>query len=114
MGDHRNAVDGTGRNAKDVSMTCIHITNGDKERAGDTGVVLNEALTNLDVVIKKTGTLITYDKLPVVMGDQMQLCQLFHHLLDNAIKFRSTNPPKVHISARQEGDDWVFSVQDNV
>lgn len=71
------------------------------------------ALSNLRVVIKKTGAEITHGKLPVVLGDQMQLCQLFHHLLDNAIKFRSTRPPQVYISAREEGDDWVFSVQDN-
>jgi len=34
-------------------------------------------------------------------------------LLDNAIKYRSKNKLKIHISAEQQGNVWVFSVKDN-
>lgn len=108
-----NAVDGTVGMQRRINDLYTYSRMGTNKEPADIGVVLNEAITNLGVVIKKTQTQITHDKLPVVMGDQAQLCQLFHHLLDNAIKFRTASPPKVHISARQEGEDWVFSVQDN-
>jgi len=49
----------------------------------------------------------------MIQGDRVQLCQLFFHLIDNAIKFRSTSQPHAHISAREQGGDWVFSVKDN-
>jgi len=108
-----NAVDGTVGMQRRINDLYTYSRMGTRKEPSDTGVVLNEALTNLGVVIKKTGAQITHDKLPVIMGDQTQLCQLFHHLLDNAIKFKRDSPPKVHISARQEGDNWLFSVQDN-
>ncbi|MBU4076558.1 MAG: GHKL domain-containing protein [Euryarchaeota archaeon] len=49
----------------------------------------------------------------MIQGDRVQLCQLFFHLIDNAIKFRSASQPHAHISAREQGGDWVFSVKDN-
>ncbi len=108
-----NAVDGTVGMQRRINDLYTYSRMGTKKEPIDIVVVLQEAITNLEVVIKKTGMQITHDKLPVVIGDQAQLCQLFHHLLDNTIKFKSASPPKVHISARLEGDDWVFSVQDN-
>jgi chemotaxis family two-component system sensor kinase Cph1 len=35
------------------------------------------------------------------------------NLIGNAIKFRSSQPPKIHISAKRLEDEWLFSVQDN-
>jgi chemotaxis family two-component system sensor kinase Cph1 len=47
------------------------------------------------------------------MADETQLIQLFLNLIGNAIKFRSSQPPKIHISAKRLEDEWLFSVQDN-
>jgi chemotaxis family two-component system sensor kinase Cph1 len=57
--------------------------------------------------------LVTNDDLPVVVGDASQLVQLFQNLIGNAIKFRGEAPPRVHVSARDAGREWVFSVRDN-
>jgi signal transduction histidine kinase len=38
---------------------------------------------------------------------------LFHNLLDNAIKFHGPQPLQVQIAAREDGENWVFSVRDN-
>ena len=47
------------------------------------------------------------------MGDSTQLLQLFQNLIDNACKFRDDNGPRIHVSARLEDGQWVFSVTDN-
>jgi light-regulated signal transduction histidine kinase (bacteriophytochrome) len=46
------------------------------------------------------------------MGDEAQLSRLFQNLIGNAIKFRSLEPVKIHVSAKREGDEWIFSVLD--
>jgi light-regulated signal transduction histidine kinase (bacteriophytochrome) len=47
------------------------------------------------------------------MADSSQLVQLFQNLIGNAIKFRGNEPPRVHISASRNGNEWTFSVKDN-
>jgi chemotaxis family two-component system sensor kinase Cph1 len=57
---------------------------------------------------------VTYDPLPTVLADETQLAQVFQNLIVNAIKFhKEGQPPRVHISVEREGDEWVFSVEDN-
>ena len=75
-------------------------------------VILEQALNNLRSAIGESNAAVTYDSLPVVMGDEAQLIRLFQNLIGNAIKFRSREPLKVHISARREGNEWLFSVRD--
>ncbi|MFA4935111.1 MAG: response regulator [Candidatus Methanoperedens sp.] len=108
-----NAVAGAAGMQRRINDLFTYSRVGTRKEPTDMGAVLDSALDRLKVVIKKTGAEITHDKLPVVKGDQMQLSQLFYHLLDNAIKFRSSVPPKVHILTEHVRDDWVFSVQDN-
>jgi light-regulated signal transduction histidine kinase (bacteriophytochrome) len=43
----------------------------------------------------------------------VQIGQVFQNLISNAIKFRGNEPPRIHISARQEGTEWIFAVRDN-
>jgi signal transduction histidine kinase len=38
---------------------------------------------------------------------------LLLNLLGNAIKFRSAQKLTIHIGARRQGDEWLFSVRDN-
>lgn len=103
----------------------------------DVNGILRAVLKNLEAVIEESGAKITYDPLPTVMADDLQLTQLFQNLIGNAIKFRDKSPPEVHISAvpverfgspgssfqrtmdaQQEGYNrgygtWKFSVSDN-
>jgi PAS domain S-box-containing protein len=74
---------------------------------------VNQALSNLHSAIENTGAKIACDSLPVVMADLSQLVRLFQNLIGNALKFCRRKPPKVHISAKQTGNDWIFSVRDN-
>lgn len=54
------------------------------------------------------------DNMPVVQGDEQQLRTLWHHLIDNAIKFRSSDREvRICINARRQDGDWYFSIEDN-
>ncbi len=54
----------------------------------DSGKVLAETLSNLQLAIRESGAIVTYDDLPTVMADPTQLGQLFQNLIGNALKFR--------------------------
>jgi len=75
--------------------------------------VLDRVLVNLQKVIEESGAAVTCDALPTVLGDEMQLIQLFQNLIGNGLKFRGGQPPRIHVSARREGDCWTFAVRDN-
>jgi light-regulated signal transduction histidine kinase (bacteriophytochrome) len=74
---------------------------------------VDSAIASLEVAIEERGAVVTRDPLPHVSGDPTQLAQLFQNLIGNAIKFRSDEPPRVHILARRNGTEWIFSVTDN-
>jgi PAS domain S-box-containing protein len=74
---------------------------------------VQQALAHLCSIREESGAQVTYDELPVVAADANQLCDLFQNLIENAIKYRGDKPPRVHVSARRQGMEWVFSVRDN-
>ena len=43
----------------------------------------------------------------------MQMAQLFKHLFDNALKFRSEATPEINITLKKQDDFWVVGVKDN-
>jgi signal transduction histidine kinase len=75
--------------------------------------VLERVTTDLAVQIGENGAEITYDELPTVWGDAIQLGQLFQNLLGNAIKFRSSAAPVVKIECAPQNGEYLFSIQDN-
>lgn len=79
----------------------------------DCETLFERALLNLEVTIKENNATITHDTLPTVMADSSQLLQVFQNLISNAIKFHGTAPPRIHISARRNENEWTFSVHDN-
>jgi PAS domain S-box-containing protein len=79
----------------------------------DSGDVLRQAVLNLEGSVIENNAVITNDPLPSLMASEAPLIQLFQNLLANALKYRSEEPPKIHISAVREGSEWIFSVRDN-
>ncbi|GAB4042710.1 PAS domain-containing sensor histidine kinase [Spirosoma jeollabukense] len=64
--------------------------------------VVNQVLTDLDLMIEERQADIQLDPLPVVMGDARQLGQLFQNLLGNALKFHQPNtPPRIRLSTQE-------------
>ena len=75
--------------------------------------VLEEALSNLKVPIEENNAVITHDPLPTIMADVKLKVQLFQNLIANAIKYRSNETPKIHISATRENNQYLFKIKDN-
>jgi len=89
-------------------------TRGQPPAPTDSGVALRRALSSLASAIARNGAVVTAESLPVVMADPGQLEQVFQHLIDNALKYRSPETaPSIQVSARLEKDRWIFSVRDN-
>jgi PAS domain S-box-containing protein len=71
------------------------------------------ALENLQKSIKNSNAEVTVGPLPTVLADATQLAQLFQNLIGNAIKYCNKRRPEIRVDARSNGNEWVFSVQDN-
>jgi PAS domain S-box-containing protein len=74
---------------------------------------LEDALRNLQSLIRESGAVVTRPRLPSITGDPVQITRLFQNLLVNSIKYRSLEVPCIHVNAERNGNDWVFSVRDN-
>ncbi|MBD1849779.1 ATP-binding protein [Leptolyngbya sp. ST-U4] len=74
---------------------------------------LNHALSNLRGRIAETEAIVTHDPMPQIVADGTQLMQLFQNLIANAIKFRSSEAPRIHVGVERREEAWLFSVRDN-
>jgi signal transduction histidine kinase len=68
---------------------------------------------NIDSLISTEQAVITHDPLPEVYGNEVQLVDLFRHLIDNAIRHARVAKPQLHISAKPNDGNWEFVVKDN-
>jgi len=69
----------------------------------DLGVVIGRARENLALALADSGGQVVVDGMPTVCGDEILLTQLFQNLIENAIKFRSAEPPVVRVDAETRG-----------
>ncbi len=79
----------------------------------DCATVLRTVMLNLKTAIEQNKAVVTWDSLPTAQAHEVRLIQLFQNLIGNAIKYRGTNPPRIHITAEAKNGDWLFCVQDN-
>ena len=91
---------------------------GDAARPGtdlvDVGVVVREALEELEADLRDAGARVETAALPVVSADRTRLRQLFVNLLTNALKYRAGERPLVvQIHADRDDAGWAFAVRDN-
>jgi signal transduction histidine kinase len=74
--------------------------------------IVEMATENLYDAIAESKAKIILETMPVIYADKSQMIILFQNLISNAIKYQR-GTPEIHISARQENDNWIFSISDN-
>lgn len=79
----------------------------------DSNAVLSDALHSLQLALDEADARVTHDPLPTIMADEGQLARVFQNLIDNALKFRGSEPPVIHVSAERREAQWLFTVRDN-
>ena len=82
-------------------------------RSCDCNDLVNEVLETLRGRVEESLATVTVNPLPTVRADPNQLGLVFRNLLSNAVKFHGEKPPSVEVAARQDGEDWIFSIQDD-
>jgi PAS domain S-box-containing protein len=111
------AVDGTVRMRRLIQDLLAYSRAGTSDEplsevAGE--VALHEALTNLQVAVRDGAAIVTHGPLPSVRIHHSQLVQIFQNLIGNAIKYRGSDAPRIHVTARSHNlPGHVFSVRDN-
>ena len=88
-------------------------TRGAAFEVTDATAALERAVSNLRLSIEESDAAVDSDPLPAVQADPGQLEHLFLNLVSNALKFRGTEPPRVHVSASRDGGWCQFDVRDN-
>jgi signal transduction histidine kinase len=76
--------------------------------------VVRDALDNLHSKIAERGAEVELGNLPEVIGNPIELTQLFQNLIGNAVKFcPSDRIPRVNVDAREDGESWLWRIADN-
>ena len=75
--------------------------------------IVEGVLVQLNEQLESLGAGVHLDPLPTVRANRTQLEIVFRNLIENALKFRGSETPRIWISAKQRQDEWVISVRDN-
>lgn len=75
--------------------------------------IIDNVTKNLHRRIIESETAITKEGLSEVMCDPVLIEQLFQNLIDNAMKYRSASPPRIHISLETFPTNWHVKIKDN-
>ena len=109
-------VDGTTRMKRLIQdlLTFARVTTRGKPLCQvDTEKLVRQVLSDLSLTIESSGAQVSVEALPMVLGDDVQLAQLFQNLIGNAIKYRGAEAARIRVSACREKGQWKFSVADN-
>lgn len=75
--------------------------------------VISQVLDHLEPVIKERKAEVVVPPMPEVTGHEPQLVQLFQNLIGNGIKYNERPEPTVRAAVMREGDNWLFTVEDD-
>lgn len=75
--------------------------------------IIEQVKFNLTRLIKDKQARIITSELPVIIGDDVQLLQVFQNLISNAVKYNNSTVPTVSISCTRDKGLCVIAVADN-
>lgn len=80
----------------------------------DLGCVFDDAMANLEVVLRESHARVDVGDLPVVCGDHTQLVRVAQNLIANAVRFaHPEQPPRISVKAEPDGRYWAIHVSDD-
>lgn len=79
----------------------------------DVKVALQFSIANLDLVVSEASASISNGSLPVITANFGGLVRIFQNLIENAIKYRAQNRPRIHVACSERAGHWIFSMADN-
>lgn len=75
--------------------------------------ILDFVLENISDSVVGKDIEITRDSLPAIMGNKMELEQLFRNLINNAVKFCDKDVVRIDVTAHTKGSNWEIIIKDN-
>lgn len=75
--------------------------------------IVRQVIEDFSIEIEEQNATISWENLPTVRVNPSEIRQLFQNLLGNALKFTSDRSPEIKITATQQEQEWVISIQDN-
>ncbi|MBI4404499.1 MAG: hypothetical protein HY537_10075 [Deltaproteobacteria bacterium] len=124
----RNVLDSDSKEALDCALDCSHrmqtlidsllqyarvVHHEAPSKEVDLEEVFHITLSNLNAAIHDSKAIIVANDLPKVVGDRMQLIQLFQNLIGNALKFKGKQPPRIEVTCRRAAQLFEFCIKDN-
>jgi PAS domain S-box-containing protein len=111
------ATDGAKR-MKQIILDLLEYSRASRPEGDADRVDLNEVLSEYKQLRRKVldekSVSIVSDQLPVLKTHKAVIVQIFHGILDNAIKYTKEDlTPVIEIRVKQHVNDWIFSIKDN-
>lgn len=111
------ATDGANR-LKQIILDLLLYSRSNRPSEQLEEVNLNELVAEYTLLRRKLITekngVILFDNLPTLLTYRAPITQVFHCLLDNALKYVKENvSPRIEILAKEKETAWEFSVKDN-
>jgi len=112
----RYAVEGAAR-LQNMINDLLAFSRADSKRAEFIDVEMKDVIEDvLDILATRIDdgkVNISVGDMPTIKADRFQMMHLTQNLVENAIKFRGKNTPRIEISAKRGKGEWIFSVRDN-
>jgi PAS domain S-box-containing protein len=111
------AIDGAKR-MKQIILDLLDYSRASRLTEGKEEVDMNEVFSEFiqlrRKLISEKSASIKSNNLPTLYSYKAAITQIFHCLLDNAIKYSKVgSPPIIELNAQENEKEWAFSIKDN-
>jgi PAS domain S-box-containing protein len=77
------------------------------------GPIVEAVLDDLSLELEEAGAVLIRHELPTVRADPAQVRAVLHNLVANALRYRNTDPLRIEIGSREDGERAILFVRDN-